>query len=178
MIVFTLFLSTLGSASPAVAQSESKLGPYAVVVNHLVKKDPPISRFNGEKVLISPEFAKGDSLFYNWGDEIKVDDELIESLKRSSKIKTKFPSKRVFGKNGHISKIESFHDLYYYGEGKKKVDAKCAIAFWRPAYSKDKKRCLIRFYYGPSPHGAAGTYLLEFKNGKWKIVNSTISYYA
>ncbi len=162
----------VGQATPSPEESV-----YRLIVTDLMRMDAPNARFVGTEVWIAPEFNKGDSLFYSWGNEIDVDKELIESLERASKETGGFPGVDVFGPNARVMEIESFHDIHYYGDGSKPVAAKCLVKFWRPGYSADGKRALLRFYYGPSPHGAAGTYILHHTNSGWKIVASTISYY-
>jgi hypothetical protein len=151
---------------------------YQLIISDLAQKAPPDARFVGTKVWVAPEFNKGDSLFYSWGDDIDVDNDLIEALKQASRETSEFPATEQFGADGHITEIESFHDLDYYGEGSKPIDAKCLVQFWRPGYTDNGKRAVVRFYYGPSPHGAAGTYVLQYTDGGWQIVASTISYYV
>ncbi|MDM4019420.1 hypothetical protein [Roseiconus lacunae] len=151
---------------------------YQLIVSDLTQKESPDARFVGTEVWVAPQFNEGDSLFYSWGDDIDVDDDLIQSLKQASKETVEFPAAEQFGPNARVTDIESFHDLHYYGENNKPIAAKCLVQFWRPGYSDDGKRAVVRFYYGPSPHGAAGTYVLRYADGEWRIVASTISYYA
>jgi hypothetical protein len=65
---------------------------------------------------------------------------------------------------------ESFRKAY--------PDAKAYAGFWLPAYSEDRAAALVRFSFGPTPHGACGTYFLEKSGGSWKIVWSKLSFYA
>ena len=131
--------------------------------------------FVGADVLISPDFATGDS-WRGLGANFDVDEELVASLKMASASKTTFPfpADEKLGANGLVRKIESFELLYYY-DGRGDVDAKCVVQFWRPGFSPDGKRCVIRFHYGPTDHGAEGTYVLKLARGEWEIVNSKIS---
>ncbi|MHA3774895.1 hypothetical protein ACXR0O_25530 [Verrucomicrobiota bacterium sgz303538] len=57
-------------------------------------------------------------------------------------------------------------------------DVKASITLWPPGFSKDGKRVLVRFLFGPTPHGASAVYLLESKDGLWHVVHYKISYYA
>jgi hypothetical protein len=52
------------------------------------------------------------------------------------------------------------------------------VSFWLPAYSEDGITALVRFGFGPTAHGACGTYLLEKKGGLWQILWRKLSYYA
>ena len=172
---------TIENSSAAGAQNRNagEAGNvYEAVVAHLAQQDLNLGRFVGSDVWISPEFAKGNSLFYSWGNEIEIDDEMVDSLKLASDTLDPFPNEKLFGSSGRVTEIKSFHDLHYYGENMQDVDAKCLVEFWRPGFSKDGKRCVVRFYFGPTPHGAAGTYLLMFDGTEWKIIDSTISYYV
>jgi len=47
-----------------------------------------------------------------------------------------------------------------------------------PGYSNDKKKCVIRFDFGPTAQSASATYLLEIRNGKWMVLNRTIVYHS
>lgn len=57
-------------------------------------------------------------------------------------------------------------------------DAKAYVGFWLPAYSEDGRTALVRFGFGPTPHGACGTYVLEKSGGAWKILWRKLSFYA
>jgi hypothetical protein len=39
-----------------------------------------------------------------------------------------------------------------------------------PGYSRDGRMSLFYFYFGPTPHGAAGYYLLRKVNGRWEPI--------
>ena len=48
-----------------------------------------------------------------------------------------------------------------------------------PGYTADKRRAVVRLAFGPSPHGAVATYLLEKgPAGKWKVIWGKVSYFA
>ena len=177
LFAFVLFAGC-AQQSAEVSRPDGRLAVYSIVVSDLASRDANIGRFVGNDVWISPEFGKGDSTFYSWGNSIEIDGDLLESLKAASNTNAPFPAEEIFGSKGCVKEIESFHDLHYYGENMSDVDAKCLIEFWRPGFSADGKRCVIRFYYGPTAHGAVGTYLLRHDGKEWVIVDSTISYYA
>lgn len=52
------------------------------------------------------------------------------------------------------------------------------VRFWLPAYAEDGLTALVRFGFGPTPHGACGTYFLAKDGGSWKILWSRLSFYA
>ena len=43
------------------------------------------------------------------------------------------------------------------------------IMIMLPGYSADGNRAVLRFAFGPTSHGAAGTYYLVKRNGKWTV---------
>jgi hypothetical protein len=45
-----------------------------------------------------------------------------------------------------------------------------------PGYSKDGQSAIIRFSFGPTPHGAVGYYLLKKVKGRWEIVDKELLY--
>jgi len=151
---------------------------YQLVVSDLAKKEPHDARFTGAEVWIAPKFAVGNSLIYSWGNDIDVNEELIDALAEASQKTGDFPATEQFGPNARVTEIESFHDLHYYCKHSKPVTARCLVQFWRPGVSADGKRAIVRFRYGPSPHGAVGTYVLQYTDSGWRICASTISYYV
>ncbi len=163
------------SVNPDLSTSDESV--YALVVSDLAQRESPDASFVGTEVWVAPQFSEGDSLLFSWGDDVVVDEDLVSALKQASKQTAEFPSAKQFGPNARVTEIESFHDLHYYGENSQPIAAKCLVQFWRPGYSNNGKRAVVRFYYGPSPHGAAGTYVLQYATDGWQIVSSTISYY-
>lgn len=177
LIILVILISGCKTSPPAARQTSHSPSVFEVVVTDMANQVAPIPRFGGSEVWVSPRFAKGDSLFYSWGDEIDVSDDLVAALRLAAENHPPFPADDEFGSEARVTEIESFHDLFYYQENMRDVDAKCLMEFWPPAVSDDGKRCLIRFYFGPSAHGAAGTYVLKVGLGGWEIVDSTFSYY-
>jgi hypothetical protein len=49
---------------------------------------------------------------------------------------------------------------------------------WLPGYAKNRTTAVVRFSFGPTAHGAAATYLLVRKDGKWNIQNRHFAYYG
>ncbi len=47
-----------------------------------------------------------------------------------------------------------------------------------PGYSVDRKTAVLRFAFGPTPHGANGTYLFKRMNTGWTIAWRDYAYYA
>lgn len=57
-------------------------------------------------------------------------------------------------------------------------EAKCWVKLWPPGYTRDGRRAVVRFLFGPTSHGASATYLLQQCDGKWHIVHHSVAYYA
>ena len=51
------------------------------------------------------------------------------------------------------------------------------INVFLPGYSEDRKTAIVRFLFGPEPHGAAGTYILKYVGQEWIITGRVIRYY-
>ena len=81
----------------------------------------------------------------------------------------------VMADDRHLPKKESAVDEAF---EKSFPGAKAYAGFWLPAYSEDRATALVRFGFGPTPHGACGTYFLEKKGGSWKILWSKLSFFA
>jgi hypothetical protein len=56
--------------------------------------------------------------------------------------------------------------------------ARAYVVLWLPGYSKDQTQAVVRFSFGPTPHGATATYLLVKENGKWKIKAQDFAFYV
>ncbi|MCE9558469.1 MAG: hypothetical protein K8R88_05920 [Armatimonadetes bacterium] len=61
---------------------------------------------------------------------------------------------------------------------KKHPNADRFVTLWMPGYNKDQTRAIVRFWFGPTPHGATATYLLTKKAGKWTVQKHRFAYYA
>ncbi len=57
-------------------------------------------------------------------------------------------------------------------------EARGFVGFWLPAYSSDASTALVRFTFGPTPHGACGTVFLEKRRGVWTVAWRKYAYYA
>ena len=57
-------------------------------------------------------------------------------------------------------------------------DARGYVKAFLPAYSPDGRSALVVFFFGPTPHGAAGLYFLRKTNGRWRIVERRIGYFT
>jgi hypothetical protein len=57
-------------------------------------------------------------------------------------------------------------------------DAKCHISLWPTGFTRDGKRAIVRFLFGPTPHGASAVYLLERRGRQWHVVEHNVSYYV
>lgn len=62
--------------------------------------------------------------------------------------------------------------------GLRRFDMPPWVQTWLPAYSKDGRVALLRFWFGPSPHGSGGFYLLKKANGRWEILGKALFHYA
>ncbi len=56
-----------------------------------------------------------------------------------------------------------------YGSDLDDLNARGWISILLPGYSTDSSRAVLRFHFGPTPHGAGGTYLMVRKGGKWVV---------
>ena len=65
------------------------------------------------------------------------------------------------------TEVPSFGDPFKIVE---EAHARCWVEVMLPGYSADGSKAIIRLIYGPTAHGARGTYLLAKRNGKWIVV--------
>ena len=179
-IVVALLVLMLSGCRGGTSNQElpAKESVYQFVLRDLATKESGDARFKGDKIWLAPKSCPGDSLALSWGSEVTVDEELKSAIQLANKVQIEFDAKEIATENTKVKEIESFIDLFYYREGNRPENAKCLVQFWRAGFTRDGKRAIVRFSYGPSPHGATGTYVLERTDHGWRIVSSTISYYA
>jgi hypothetical protein len=72
-----------------------------------------------------------------------------------------------------LSTLKSEYDFL-----EKFPDTRCHVRLWLPGYSPDGQRALVRFSWGPSPHGATATYLLSRTDGSWHVRWRHVAVYA
>lgn len=63
----------------------------------------------------------------------------------------------------------------FWGEA---APAKGWVQLYLPGLNADATRAVIRFHFGPTSHGAAGTYLLEHSGASWKVLWRRFAYYV
>jgi len=56
-------------------------------------------------------------------------------------------------------------------------DARGYVESMLPGYSRDGRKAVVLFSFGPTPHGASGCYLLVKANGRWEIKERLIADY-
>jgi hypothetical protein len=165
----------------------------AVVQDLLVHPDfKTYPAWNARPKLVIGDRTRGPSAFLSkaqlsgeldgapsWG--LDLADELSARNAGTTPIPTSaFTNPRVIGvldadfqalvKRPQESRVEWFEEKY--------PDAKAYVHFWRPALSSDGQRALVRFSFGPTPHGACGTYLIEKDGSGWAIRYRDFAYYA
>jgi hypothetical protein len=151
---------------------------FEVVVSDLVTKEPIHDKFVGSKVMVVSRWNEGDSLFYDLEDyPIKISDELLDALKAKSESKEPFPAIEAFGPNAILTSDQPLYYLDYFGDEVDPVQGKCFVRFWRPGFSKDQKRAIVRAWYGPESHDFVATYLLAQADTGWTILGSFLTEY-
>jgi hypothetical protein len=56
--------------------------------------------------------------------------------------------------------------------------ARTWLQVYLPGYSNSRDKAVLRFWFGPSSHGAAGTYFLTKVNGIWKVKWRNFAYFV
>jgi hypothetical protein len=57
-------------------------------------------------------------------------------------------------------------------------DAIAYVRVWLPGYSEDGRTAVVRFMFGPEPHGATGSYMLVKEGDGWKVKWRFFLYYT
>jgi hypothetical protein len=79
-----------------------------------------------------------------------------------------------------VDDLDKYPDGYKFWDAiqKQHPRAKAWAQTWLPGYSKDAKQAVIRFWFGPTAHGATATYLLVKQNHQWKVKWHSLAFYA
>jgi hypothetical protein len=64
------------------------------------------------------------------------------------------------------------------GFADKHPQARGWVQVYLPGYSKPRDQAVLRFYLGPSAHGAAGTYFLNKQDGVWRVKWRDFAFYV
>lgn len=149
---------------------------YQVVLADLLETVNGKGDFNGKQLAASPSQCDGTS--NGFGCSLTVDQALLLDLEKANKEKQEFEPKEFTLEGVRVEEIPAFGGMYYHRDGNQPQNLKCLVQFWRVGFSKDNKTAVVKFRYGPSSHGAIGTYVLQRTTKHWKIVKSTIDYYV
>ena len=60
----------------------------------------------------------------------------------------------------------------------RRPDAKCYVKLWAPGYTADGNQAVVRFAFGPAEQTANAIYLVEKKDGVWRVLHGKVSYYG
>lgn len=151
---------------------------YEIVLSELSKLESSDAFFKGDVIWVDPKWSKGDSSGLSWGSDFKVEKSLRDALYAANISDFESVLPPIDLPFVELRPIESFIDLHYYGEGKGPTNAKCLVQFWRAGFTEKGSKAIVRFQFGPSYHGAAGTFILRLVGKRWTLESSTISYYV
>jgi hypothetical protein len=70
---------------------------------------------------------------------------------------------------------ELLSDRVFFNQQARSID-RMYVSFMPPVYFDDY--CLVRFGFGPTPHGATGNFLLRRAGDSWEITRKDLVYYA
>jgi len=155
--------------------------PIEVVVAHLVARedlwDPPErgplavgASTNGESAFLSPKRVATDLDGEHREDAAALNAILRESNRTRQAVRLNLPIDGVV--------VRELGEAVA-GPATWSGEFRGRVQFWAPAVSADGERALVRFWLGPTAHGAIGTFcLVRCADGGWRILWSEFSYYA
>jgi hypothetical protein len=197
---FTVLLGVTWGLGPTAAEDGNAGGPagekataqdaaaLSVALQHFgVQKDAPsfVGRDGKTGVLVHSESA-GPARLYLSDDQLRADTmgekwevpaELREDLRRRNARRVPL-GELAFGKGAVTADMDKAlrRDDWRPPENHPHVRAYARV--WLPAYSKDGRMAVVRFLFGPTPHGASATYLLTKRDGGWKVTKWKLAFYA
>ena len=148
---------------------------YQVVLADLLLTVECQGNFNGTQIAVSPSQCDGTT--NGFGTSITVDKVLMSDLERANNEKHEFEPTVLALSNVRIEEIPAFDGMYYHRAGNQPRNLKCLVQFWHAGFSKDGITAVVKFLYGPSSHGAIGTYVLRRTTNRWRIAKKVIDYY-
>jgi hypothetical protein len=140
-----------------------------------------------KKVIAIDKVSLGPALIYLSDDQLSADlrdekweipNELRENM-RQRNARVVSLSNLKFGKAVLVADLGNISpDLDAKELAKPLGEAKAYAHVWLPGYSKSGSTAVVRFFFGPTSHGATATYLLSKTDGVWKVMKWAFAYYV
>jgi hypothetical protein len=109
--------------------------------------------------------------------EKKVDKDVVENCIDRNPPKVRFSLTEYHPSNPGIVVQDLTEEEHFLGI-KQSNPNRGWVEVQLPGYSRDGQTALLRFTFGPTPHGSDGFYLLRKVKGRWEIIAKRLSYYA
>jgi hypothetical protein len=174
-VVVILVLGVLTVGCQSKRDYPGSYSVYQVVLADLLETVQGTGDYDGTEIAVSPSQVGGTGNVFSSG--ISVDKDLLLKLEATNEVKRDFEQAELALEGVRIEEIPSFDAYYYYRNDNRPKNVKCLVQFWRAGFSDDGSQAVVKFWYGPSSHGAIGTYVLHKAKNRWKIEKSTIDYY-
>lgn len=132
---------------------------------------------SGRSGFSSESQVSADLMHENW----KVPAQLLQDLNRRNDHPVSLRESRLGARVVFEDLSQPENESYLVisaGIRKKHPKATALVYIWLPGYSTDQTKSVVRFSFGPTPHGATATYLLVKADGKWMIKNYKFAYYV
>jgi hypothetical protein len=150
--------------------------------------DPGTSNDENRSKIVLDAGTVGSSWYISEGQlrgESRRDKDKLIPPDVSADLRRRNPEKRVslsdFKPKSSKVLVEDLSgvDLQFGGDfGKKYPYAKGCAEAWLPGFSDDGNTAVVRFFFGPTPHGATATCLLIKEDGCWKVKWRKTAYYV
>lgn len=188
-----LLAASVGYASGLAAGADSKpatghKSPIIASLDHFrYQRDiwlPPKCR-NRTNLLVHHEFeattgfiGRGQMASDLGREKWQIPEEARADIERRCKAREPFDVSALpdFIRALNLEKPEGIADRLDFSE--RHPNAKCHIRLWPAGFTRNGSHALVRFLFGPTPHGATATYLLEKVNGLWHVRHWAVAYYA
>ncbi|MEK7951182.1 hypothetical protein [Luteolibacter soli] len=168
-------------AKPKVAKP-GDAGPLLAALNHF-RSLPDLPGPKDDGVLLVEKYYGGKSGFLS-ADQLRseLSEEgwtIPEEARADLERRARGEGRVSFAKLPPTLQLFEFTEEDTYFQFRNRHPGTCAwVSMWRPGFTKDGRQAVVRFMFGPTPHGAAATYLLERRDDGWHVVHHSLSYFA
>ena len=132
---------------------------------------------SGPSGFLSASQISADLMHEDWTVPAKLVEDLSKRNGQAVSLREKRFGKRVALED--LSQFEGKYDFDYWSAIRdKQPKARAYVHLWVPGYNEDQTQAVVRFSFGPTPHGATATYLLVKEDGTWRIQSHKLAYYA
>lgn len=184
ILILTVCFNTLSCETETSEEGESHIKIdekrhktiFDTVLSDLLKENIEITNLTGSDVVVVKEILDDESFDYFY-TEMETKHEKIFSQVKPAKSESLGELGKVSLDRVRLIDHDNLDDYVNIVSSGTKIDAKCYIQFWEKRISGDGRYAVVRFMIMPSLNPIVATYIMEYEDLGWKIMDSDTDEY-